>query len=204
MISTLILCMEFDEALEMVSYKIGLRFGEAAAADELFIKETILQAVEDKKNGNVREIDLKEYMAATKMVTAERSRRYKLSNEEFLTENKSKEGVVTTITGLQYKVIETGSGDCPGNGDTVTVHYTGKLIDGNVFDSSVERGEPATFGVDQVIGGWTEALKLMQQGAKCQLFIPQELGYGERGAGSDIPPFATLVFEVELLEVKKG
>jgi len=196
--------MNLDEALEMVSYKIGLRFGEAAASDELFLKEAILQAVEDKKNGTEREIDLKEYMAATKMVSAERSRRFKVKNEEFLTENKAKDGVITTDSGVQYKIIEAGSGKRPNLKNSVKVHYTGKLIDGMVFDSSVERGEPATFGVSQVIAGWAEAIQLMPQGSKWQLYIPQDLGYGDRGVGSDIPPFATLVFDVELLEVKKG
>jgi len=201
--STLINSMELDDAIEMVSYKIGLRFGEPAAADPLFSKEAILQAVEDKKNGSEKDIDLKEYMAATKMVSAERSRRFKLSNEEFLTENKSKEGIISTDSGLQYKVIESGSGDSPKASDQVTVHYTGKLTDGMVFDSSVERGQPASFGVDQVISGWTEALQLMTTGAKYQLFIPQELGYGDRGVGSDIPPYATLIFDVELLSIEK-
>lgn len=196
--------MELDEALEMVSYKLGLRFGEAAGADPLFSKPAITQAVEDKKNGTEREIDLKEYMAATKMVSAERSKRFKISNQQFLTENKTKDGIITTDSGLQYKIIEAGSGKRPNLKNQVTVHYTGKLTDGMVFDSSVERDEPATFGVDQVIAGWTEALQLMPQGAKWQLFIPQELGYGDRGVGSDIPPFSTLVFDVELLEIKKG
>lgn len=195
--------MELEEAIDMVSYKIGLRFGEAAASDELFDKEAILKAVEDKKNGTEREIDLKQYMLATKMVSAERSRRYKLNNEAFLTSNKDDDGVLTTDSGLQYKVVEQGTGATPTAADTVTVHYTGKLIDGFVFDSSVERGEPATFAVNKVITGWTEALQLMPVGSKYQLFIPQELGYGDRGVGSDIPPFATLVFEVELLEIEK-
>ena len=130
--------MELDEAIEMVSYKIGLRFGEPAAADPLFSREAILQALEDKKNGTEREIDLKQYMAATKMVSAERSRLFKLSNEDFLTENKTKEGIITTDSGLQYKVIEAGNGKKPNTKQTVTVHYTGKLTDGIVFDSSVD------------------------------------------------------------------
>ncbi len=196
--------MELDEALDMVSYKLGLRFGEAAGSDPLFSISAIQQAVEDKKNGTEREIDLKEYMAATKMVSAERSRQFKVSNEEYLASNRDNEGVVTTKSGLQYKVIESGNGKRPNNSNSVTVHYTGKLTDGMVFDSSVERGEPATFGVDQVIAGWTEALQLMPLGSKWQLYIPQELGYGDRGVGSDIPPFATLVFDVELLEIEKG
>lgn len=119
----------------------------------------------------------------------------------FLEANKTKPGIVVTESGLQYQVVNSGSGKVPTASDEVTVHYTGKLIDGTVFDSSVERGEPATFGVGQVISGWTEALQLMHEGDKFMLFIPSELGYGERGAGGQIPPYAALIFEVELIKV---
>jgi FKBP-type peptidyl-prolyl cis-trans isomerase FklB len=102
---------------------------------------------------------------------------------------------------LQYQVITSGSGKTPTAADNVTVHYTGKLVDGTLFDSSVERNEPATFGCGQVIPGWTEALQLMHEGDKWMLFIPSELGYGERGAGGQIPPYSVLVFEVELIKV---
>ncbi|MBI3194496.1 MAG: FKBP-type peptidyl-prolyl cis-trans isomerase [Ignavibacteriae bacterium] len=121
---------------------------------------------------------------------------------EFLEENKKKEGVVTTASGLQYKVIKEGSGAKPTADKTVTVHYTGTLIDGTKFDSSVERGEPATFPLNGVIPGWTEGLQHMTVGSKYMLYIPAELGYGERGAGQSVPPNATLIFEVELLEIK--
>ncbi len=199
--SSLILGMEINEAIDIVSYKIGLRFGEAASADQLFDKAAILQAIEDKKNGCEREIDMKQYMLATKMVSAERSRRFKVTNEQFLTENNDKEGIITTESGVQYKILNAGSGATPSAKDNVTVHYTGKLIDGTVFDSSVERGESATFAVSNVIAGWAEAIQLMPLGATFELFIPQELGYSDRGVGSDIPPFATLIFEVELLAI---
>src|SRR5688572_28167507 len=119
----------------------------------------------------------------------------------FLNENKSKEGVKVTASGLQYKVLTAGQGKAATPTDQVTVHYTGKLIDGTVFDSSVERNEPATFGVSDVIPGWTEALQLMHEGDKWILYIPHDLAYGERGAGGQIPPFAALIFEVELLKV---
>lgn len=119
----------------------------------------------------------------------------------FLEANKTKPGIVVTESGLQYQIVNSGSGKVPTASDEVTVHYTGKLIDGTVFDSSVERGEPATFGVGQVISGWTEALQLMHEGDKFILFIPSELGYGERGAGGQIPPYAALIFEVELIKV---
>lgn len=124
----------------------------------------------------------------------------KRESEEFLAKNKANSDVITTESGLQYTIITEGTGEKPGPMSQVKVHYTGSLIDGTVFDSSVERGEPAVFGVFQVIPGWTEALQLMSVGSKWKLFIPQELGYGERGAGI-IKPYSALIFEVELLEI---
>ncbi len=123
------------------------------------------------------------------------------TGEEFLAENQSAEGVQVTESGLQYKIVEEGSGPSPSVNDSVTVHYEGRLLDGTVFDSSRERGEPVTFPVDAVIPGWTEALQLMEEGAQYTLFIPANLAYGERGAGAQIGPNETLIFEVELLEV---
>ncbi|MEQ8238157.1 MAG: FKBP-type peptidyl-prolyl cis-trans isomerase [Cyclobacteriaceae bacterium] len=125
------------------------------------------------------------------------------AGNDFLEENKKKEGVQVTASGLQYVVNEEGTGASPGPTDKVTVHYTGKLIDGTVFDSSVQRGEPIQFGVNQVIPGWTEGLQLMKEGAKYTLTIPSGLGYGARGAGGVIPPNAVLVFDVELISVDK-
>lgn len=121
--------------------------------------------------------------------------------QQFLEENGKREGVTTLPSGLQYEVLQEGSGEHPTTASRVTVHYEGKLSDGKVFDSSYKRGQPATFGVTQVISGWTEALQLMNVGAKWRLFIPSELGYGARGAGGSIPPNAALVFDVELLGV---
>lgn len=196
--------MELKEALDIVSYKIGLRFGETALGDELFLDEKIHEAIRDKAAGSERAIDLKIYMQATHIVSAERTRMFQVKNETFLTENASNSDVKTTASGLQYKVLQAASGSNltkPTLTDTVTVHYTGKLICGTLFDSSVERGEPATFAVKKVIAGWSEALQLMLIGDKFQLFIPQGLGYGKRGMGGDIPPYATLVFEVELLAI---
>lgn len=121
---------------------------------------------------------------------------------EYLAANKTKEGVITTASGLQYKVITMGTGKKPTSTSTVTVHYTGKLVDGKVFDSSIKRGEPATFQANQVIPGWQEAIMLMPKGSKFELCIPANLAYGDRGAGDVIPGGAALVFEVELLDVK--
>ena len=126
----------------------------------------------------------------------------KKAGQEFLAENGKRDGVVTTASGLQYEVLTEGNGVQPGPDDVVTVHYTGKLIDGTVFDSSVERGEPATFGVMQVIPGWVEALQLMKAGSTWRLYIPSDLAYGPRGAGGVIGPNATLIFDVELLGVE--
>lgn len=122
---------------------------------------------------------------------------------EFLARNAQRPEVKVTSTGLQYEVLEEGDGPQPTATDQVKVHYTGKLIDGTVFDSSVERGEPATFGVTQVIPGWVEALQMMKQGAKWRLYIPSALAYGPNGAGGAIGPNSTLIFDVELLQVIK-
>ncbi len=125
----------------------------------------------------------------------------KKEGEEFLSANAKKEGVTVLPSGLQYKVIKAGSGKKAGISDTVRCHYEGKFINGQIFDSSYKRGEPAEFGVNQVISGWTEALQLMGEGAEWELYIPYNLAYGESGAGGAIPPFATLVFRVEVLKV---
>ncbi len=125
------------------------------------------------------------------------------NGEAFLTENAKREGIKVTKSGLQYEVLESGKGDSPKASDNVEVHYTGKLIDGTVFDSSVERGVPASFGVTQVIPGWVEALQLMHEGDKWRLYIPSDLAYGPNGAGGVIGPNMTLIFDVELLRVIK-
>jgi FKBP-type peptidyl-prolyl cis-trans isomerase len=119
----------------------------------------------------------------------------------FLEENKSREGITTTTSGLQYEILTEGTGPKPSADDMVRVHYHGTLIDGTVFDSSVDRGEPAVFGVGQVIPGWTEALQLMSVGSKWKIYLPSNIAYGERGAGGDIGPNSALIFEVELLEI---
>ncbi len=131
----------------------------------------------------------------------EKTEKMRAANNAFFEENRKKPEIKETDSGLQYEVVTQGSGKSPKPGDQVTVHYTGKLLDGTIFDSSVQSGKPATFGVTQVIPGWTEALQLMKEGDKFILYIPDQLGYGERGAGGRIPPYSALVFEVELIKV---
>src|SRR5438046_10719028 len=145
--------------------------------------------------------EMREKKAASNKEAADKNRK---ESEKFLAENKAKPGVKTTASGLQYKVEKEGSGTPPKETDTVVVNYRGTLIDGTEFDSSYKRGEPATFPVNRVIKGWTEALQLMKPGAKYQLVIPPDLAYGPGGTGGDIGPNATLIFEVELMSAKPG
>ena len=132
---------------------------------------------------------------------AERGKAAKGEGEAFLAENKKKAGVVTTPSGLQYEIVKEGTGRQPKASDTVRCHYEGTLIDGTVFDSSYRRGVPADFGLRQVIAGWTEGVQLMKEGSIFKFYIPYNLAYGERGAGADIPPYAALIFTVELIKV---
>ena len=161
------------------------------------------------ENHGVMTMDQADMYTRTAMETikakavAEKYAEYKAENEKFLADNKTKEGVKTTASGLQYKVIKEGKGEIPTETSRVKVHYKGTLIDGTEFDSSYKRNEPATFGVNQVIKGWTEALKLMPVGSKWELYIPQELAYGARETGGPIKPFSTLIFEVELVGIEK-
>ena len=143
----------------------------------------------------------KDLQTKNQQEATEKSKILEQEGVAYLAENARKEGVVTTESGLQYEVLTKGSGASPTAEDSVTVHYTGTLIDGTVFDSSVDRGEPATFGVTQVIAGWTEALQLMSVGDKLRLVIPPNLAYGVRGNGPSIGPNSTLIFEVELIKI---
>ena len=168
----------------------------AGFADALQKKaQTSTQAANDYVSTYVKELRSKQL--------EEQFGENKAAGEKFLAENAKKEGVVTTESGLQYKIIKAGKGEIPTKESTVKVHYKGTLIDGTEFDSSYSRKEPAKFGVTNVIKGWTEALQLMPVGSKWELYIPQELAYGERQSGSHINPFSALVFEVELLEIEK-
>ena len=201
--------------MEKVSYALGLGIGQQLAqmgASDLNVDE-FAQAIKDVLAGNELKVSHREAQGIVEQyfrkkqaaMDAERAAKGKIakeSGEKYLAENAKKEGVVTLPSGLQYTVIKEGNGRKPKATDQVVCHYEGFLIDGTVFDSSVQRGEPATFGLQQVIAGWTEGLQLMQEGAKYRFFIPYRLAYGEGGAGNMIPPFATLIFDVELLEVK--
>jgi len=201
---------------QKASYAIGLKFGEGMGRDlkkELDIN-AFYAGFEDGFNGREPKMTQEDMVAtmnglqARKIQEQQEAQTKALAEnqeagEKFLAENKAREGVVTTESGLQYEVLKKGEGETPDANDKVTVHYHGTLLDGTVFDSSVDRGEPITFPVNGVIKGWTEALQLMKVGDKWKLFIPSELAYGTRGAPPKIGPNQVLVFEVELLGVEK-
>lgn len=193
--------------MEKVSYSLGVNVAKSVKSQglESIDSDAIAKAFKDVFEGNTLEISeeeanivLQDYFGK---LANEKQKANVEAGQKFLDENAKKDGVVTTATGLQYEVLKEGSGDSPKETDNVTVHYHGTLIDGTVFDSSVDRGQPATFPVNGVIPGWVEALQLMNPGAKYKLFIPSNLAYGERGAGGAIGPNATLVFEVELISI---
>ncbi len=197
--------------MDKVSYFIGTNMGgqlksQGIAVDIKALAEGIADAIAGKESKYSQEEigaamqAFEAKMQADAMKQAEES---KVAGEKFLTDNGKREGVTTTASGLQYEVITKAEGAKPQATDEVKVHYHGTLVDGKVFDSSVERGEPVTFPVQGVIKGWVEALQLMPVGSKWKLFIPSDLAYGKSGAGADIGPDATLIFEVELLEIVK-
>jgi FKBP-type peptidyl-prolyl cis-trans isomerase FklB len=197
-----------------MSYAIGMDLGNKLKNQPVELDHSlIIKGISDTLTGsktlmNEREFSdslnaLKKEMSQKRMDRMkEESEKNKKEGEAFLAENSEKEGVVTLPSGLQYKVIKEGTGKNPKSTDTVTVNYVGTLINGNEFDSSYRRGQPASFRVNGVIRGWTEALQLMKEGAKWKLFIPPGLAYGERGAGRGIGPNETLIFEVELISIK--
>jgi len=198
--------LELPDTLRKASYGLGLLMAtnlRSQGGDSLDV-EALADGIKDVYLEKTPKLTQDEVMPIVQvyMQGAVQKKRSQLieQNATFLEQNKSKEGVVTTDTGLQYKVISSGSGKAPLATDKVTVHYAGKLIDGTIFDSS-EGGDPVTLDVNGVIPGWTEALQLMHEGDKWELFIPFPLGYGERGAGEQIPPYSTLIFVVELLKV---
>ena len=200
---------------EKMSYIIGMDIGKNFKKQAIDIDPDIMaQGVKDGLSGAKALLSeqeardtlaafQREMMAKQAELAQKMGEKNKKEGEAFLAANKTKEGVKTTPSGLQYKVIKAGTGKKPQITDTVTAHYRGTLIDGTEFDSSYRRGNPASFPVAGVIPGWTEALQLMPEGAKWLLFIPANLAYGERGAGRDIGPNATLIFEVELISVQE-
>ena len=198
-----------SQDINAVSYCIGLSVADSLMQQELGgINPTVMaEAIAAVFNGETSKYTPEEangiIQAYLQDVTASKFDVYKAEGEAFLAENAKKEGVQTTASGLQYEIIEAGNGAKPVATDTVKVHYHGTLIDGTVFDSSVSRGMPATFGVHQVIKGWTEALQLMPVGSKYRLYIPQDLAYGAQPhPGGAIKPFMALIFDVELISIE--
>lgn len=200
--------------MDKLSYALGLGIGHQLAqmgATELNIDD-FAEAIKDVIAGNQLQVSNQEaqtivqdyFRKQEEKLNAERAEKgktAKVEGEKYLAENAKKDGVITLPSGLQYQILQEGTGKKPKATDSVKCHYEGMLTDGTLFDSSVQRGEPAVFGLQQVIAGWTEGLQLMQEGAKYRFFIPYMLGYGESGAGQSIPPYATLIFDVELIQV---
>ena len=206
--------MKLDTPKARMSYALAINLAESirnmpAELDYSIVGEAFAQLV----TGGKPELPPAEYsdlmqqlqrtlQDAVKRHNAAVAAKCREAEEKFLAENGRKEGVVTTASGLQYQVLVPGGGRKPGRSDTVRVHYEGRLLNGKVFDSSIARNEPAEFPLDQVIPGWTEGLQLMPAGSKYRFFIPAALAYGEHGAGNAVPPHSTLIFDVELLDVK--
>ena len=205
---------ELKTQKDKISYVVGLDMGNSLKKNMIDVNpEIVAQGLKDALSGEkplMSEQEMKETIIALQKdlqakqqeLTRALAEKNKKEGETFLAENKKKQGVITMPSGLQYKILANGKGKSPKATDTVTVNYKGTLIDGTEFDSSYKRGQPSTFVVNGVIPGWTEALQLMKEGSKWQLFIPSNLAYGERGAGGAIGPNAVLIFEVELISIK--
>ena len=201
--------------MDKLSYALGLGIGQQLAqmgAASFLNVDDFAQSIRDVLEGKELKVQHREAQQLVndyfqkqeqqmRAEQAEKGKAAKVEGEKYLAENAKKEGIIITKSGLQYQVLREGNGKRPTAKDTVKCHYEGFLIDGTVFDSSVQRGEPATFSLQQVIAGWTEGLQLMQEGGKYRFFIPYRLAYGEGGAGQMIPPYAALIFDVELIEV---
>ena len=201
---------DFSTLEQQASYGIGRQLGDQLAQPpfEGFDVAAALTGFTDAVNGAPLQVEVDQINAAFQSIQArikeqqsEQEEKLSADGRAFLVENAKNEAVTVTESGLQYEILVEGNGDKPSAASTVRTHYHGTLIDGTVFDSSVERGQPAEFPVNGVIAGWTEALQMMPVGSKWRLTIPYSLAYGERGAGGSIGPYSTLVFEVELLEI---
>jgi len=206
-ITTTMSAQKITNEIDSVSYSLGVNIGENIKAQfpdidlnnfETAIKDVLDNKKEPKITGADAQKVIQDFF---KKQQAKASESVIEEGKKFLTDNAKRNEVTTLESGLQYEILKTGEGPMPSLNDQVTTHYHGTLIDGTVFDSSVDRGEPATFPVSGVIKGWTEALQLMSVGSKWKLFVPYDLAYGERGAGPQIGPFTTLVFEVELIKI---
>jgi len=205
---------ELESPEDRLSYTIGMDIGESLAGQDMPLDiDIVIQGLRDSFLGEETLLTQEEKQAEREkfiqqrqqQLEQQRSEEARINLEEgqaFLAANAEKEGVTTTESGLQYRVVEAGDGESPDADDRVTVHYRGKLINGVEFDSSYSRGEPATFGLNQVIPGWTEGVQLMREGATYELFVPSDLAYGEQGRPGPIGPNSTLIFEIELLEVE--
>jgi FKBP-type peptidyl-prolyl cis-trans isomerase FklB len=193
--------------MDKFSYGLGMNIGQNLASMGVSTLEfaDFVKGMQDVLSGKQTEITVVEAQNAINdffnKLTEEKYGKIKESGIAFLEENKKREGVVTLPSGLQYEIINAGLGKKPTAADRVQCHYEGTLIDGTVFDSSIKRGQPAVFGVSQVIAGWVEALQLMGEGSKWRLYIPYDLAYGANGAGEMIPPYSALIFDVELIKV---
>ncbi len=201
---------DLDTVNDKASYFIGTQLGQQLSSEGLddLNLEAFIFGVEQALQGEdlvLTDAELQEAMTEFSRIQMQRqmelAQQAEAEAQEFLAENRERDDVVETASGLQYRIIEPGTGDTPSAEDTVLAHYTGRLLDGQVFDSSHQRGEPATFPVHGVIPGWTEALQMMQEGATWELFIPADLAYGQQGRPG-IPPNSLLIFEVELLQVQ--
>ena len=193
--------------MDKISYALGLGIGQQLKSMNIknFSIEDFTQSISEVINGKATSMTareaqelLNEYFATK---AAEDAKENIAEGADFLKKNGARKGVVTTKSGLQYEILQEGTGRSPKATDKVRCHYEGRLINGEVFDSSYKRNQPADFGLNQVIAGWTEGVQLMKEGAKFRFYIPYLLGYGEQGAGSSIPPYATLIFDVELIKV---
>ena len=205
-----------QDPVKRLSYSLGVIMGSSLADFEQVDLPVLFRAIEASQTKQKEDVIMDEKTARDNIMKeiskqreilekqqADQAETNKEASAAFLTENATREGVITLESGLQYQVLQEGTGATPKATDTVEVHYVGTLIDGTVFDSSITRGTPVVFPVNGVIKGWTEALQLMQVGAKWKLYIPSELGYGAYGAGKDIGPNAALIFDVELLSIKE-